>query len=76
MGNQHINTNTELRDKVFNLLNDLTPFKVNPNTGRMDMKYQDILVLGTLILACNWDYDKLKKIADNYNTLCRCWAYF
>ena len=28
-----------------------------------------ILVLGTLRLDCNWDYDKLKEIADNHKTV-------
>ena len=28
-----------------------------------------ILVLGTIRLNCNWDYDKVKEIADNHRTL-------
>ena len=28
-----------------------------------------ILVLGTLRLSCNWDYDKLMDIANNHRTL-------
>ena len=28
-----------------------------------------ILVLGILRLSCNWDYDKLKEIADNHKTV-------
>ena len=28
-----------------------------------------ILVLGTLRLNCNWDYDKVKEMADNHLTL-------
>jgi len=28
-----------------------------------------ILVLGTVRLNCNWDYDKLKEMADNHRTL-------
>ncbi len=33
------------------------------------MELWKILVLGTLRLNCNWDYDKLREIANNHMTL-------
>ena len=69
MGLQYIYTTPELRDPVFDLLENLTPPCVNPDVGRTGMTYWKILVLGTLRLACNFDYDKLKEIADNHSTV-------
>ena len=69
MGLQYIYTTPDLRNAVFDLLEDLTPPHVNPEVGRMGMTYWKILVLGTLRLACNFDYDKLKEIADNHATV-------
>jgi IS5 family transposase len=69
MGLQYIYTTPELRHPVFDLLENLTPPHVNPQVGKMGMTYWKILVLGTLRLACNFDYDKLKEIADNHSTV-------
>ena len=67
MGLQYIYSTDPLREKVFKILEDLTPVGTDPSNGRDGMSYWKILVLGTLRLACNWDYDKLKEIADNHN---------
>lgn len=69
MGLQYIYTNPELRDMVFDMLTGLTPPHIDPETGRCGMDYWKILVLGTLRLACNFDFDKLKEIADNHATV-------
>jgi transposase, IS5 family len=69
MGLQYIYTTPELRDMVFDMLTGLTPPHVDPETGRSGMDYWKILVLGTLRLACNYDYDKLKDTADNHVTV-------
>ena len=69
MGLQYIYTTPELRNPVYDLLENLTPPRVNPEVGRMGMTYWKILVLGTLRLACNFDYDKLKEIADNHQVV-------
>ncbi len=69
MGLQYIYTHPELRAMVFNILTDLTPVHIDPETGRIGMNYWKILVLGTLRLACNFDFDKLKEIADNHGTV-------
>ena len=69
MGLQEIYCNQKVRDKVFTVLRDLIPKSVDQNNGRRGMDLWKILVLGTLRLCCNWDYDKLMDIANNHRTL-------
>lgn len=69
MGLQAIYCNKEIREKVFNVLEEAIPKDISKSTGRPGMELWKILVLGTLRLNCNWDYDKLKEIADNHATL-------
>jgi len=47
----------------------MIPRGTDANNGRPGMLLWKILVLGTLRLNCNWDYDKVKEIADNHITL-------
>jgi len=69
MGLQEIYCNRKVRDKVFTVLLDLIPEGIDQNNGRRGMDLWKILVLGTLRLCCNWDYDKLMDIANNHKTL-------
>ena len=69
MGLQSIYCNREIRDRVFEVLMDIVPDDVDTNNGRSGMDLWKILVLGTLRLSCNWDYDKLMDIANNHRTL-------
>jgi hypothetical protein len=69
MGLQHIYCNPKVRGQVFTALLDLIPEGTDPNNGRTGMDLWKILVLGTLRLCCNWDYDKLMEIANNHKTL-------
>jgi len=69
MGLQSIYFNREVRDQVFQVLVDIVPDNVDMNNGRSGMDLWKILVLGTLRLSCNWDYDKLLDIANNHRTL-------
>jgi len=69
MGLQHIYCTPSIRDEVFQILRGLVPRGTNPKTGRLGMQLWKILVLGTLRLNCNWDYDKLQEIANNHKTL-------
>jgi hypothetical protein len=48
---------------------DIVPDDVDTNNGRSGMDLWKILILGTLRLSCNWDYDKLLDIANNHRTL-------
>lgn len=69
MGLQHIYITPDLRDRVFNILEKMIPEGVDAKNGRRGMELWKILVLGTIRLNCNWDYDKLKEMADNHRTL-------
>lgn len=69
MGLQEIYCNRKVRDHVFTILRDLIPAGVDPSNGRKGMDLWKVLVLGTLRLSCNWDYDKLMDIANNHKTL-------
>jgi len=65
-GLQFIYTNMEIREKVFKILKGLIPNNTNTKTGRPGMDLWKILVLGTLRLNCNWNYDKVHEIANNH----------
>lgn len=69
LGLQHIYCTPELNKKVFGILRELIPQGTDINNGRPGMELWKILVLGSLRMICNWDYDKLKEIADNHKTL-------
>jgi hypothetical protein len=69
MGLKNIYCNREVRKRVFDVLMDIVPDDVDINNGRSGMDLWKILVLGTLRLSCNWDYDKLLDIANNHRTL-------
>jgi len=69
MGLQSIYCNRKIRKRVFKLLMDIVPDDVDTNNGRSGMDLWKILVLGTLRLSCNWDYDKLLDTANNHRDL-------
>jgi len=69
IGLQGIFCNLDVRDQVFHALMQLIPANINPNNGRNGMDLWKILVLGTLRLNCNWDYDKLHEMANNHDKL-------
>jgi hypothetical protein len=69
MGLQYIYCTQELREAVFKILEEIIPEGVNKTNGRPGMELWKILVLGTIRLNCNWDYDKLHDISNNHNTL-------
>ena len=55
------------RDEIPKLLLGLQHIYCTPEIREMDL--WKILVLGTIRLNCNWDYDKLHEIANNHKTL-------
>jgi IS5 family transposase len=69
IGLQHIYNTPSVRNEVFKILKDIVPKGTDSNNGRPGMDLWKILVLGTIRLGCNWDYDKLQEIADNHKTL-------
>ena len=68
-GLQYIYCTAEIRRQVFEVLKGMVPRGVNMNNGRPGMELWKILVMGTIRLNCNWDYDKLKEIVDNHLTM-------
>jgi transposase, IS5 family len=66
MGLQFIYTDPIVRKEVFDILTGIIPQGTNIRNGRPGMELWKILVLGVLRLNCNWDYDKVKEIADNH----------
>jgi len=69
MGLKYIYCTPEIRREVFKILEGMIPEGVDCHNGRPGMELWKILVLGTLRLNCNWDYDKLQEIANNHRTL-------
>ncbi len=68
-GLQMLHANRSLRTKMFELLQQIIPKNVNPQNGRPGMNLWKILVLGTLKLNCNWDYDKVHNISNEHKTV-------
>jgi hypothetical protein len=74
-GLQYIYTEPDLRDRVFAILQEVIPVrvkgesKVDANIGRPGMEQWKILVLGTLRLGLNADYDRIHELANQHSTL-------
>ena len=68
MGLQYIYRSAPIRKAVFNVIKQIVP-KKNHKTGRPGMDLWKILVLGTLRLNCNWDFDKVHEMANNHHKL-------
>ena len=64
---QHIYINPELRSKVFDALESMVT--VDKGNGRPGMTLWSILVLGTLRLVTNSDYDRLRELANEHGRL-------
>ena len=69
LGLQHIYSHRPVRKAVFKILKKITPKEVASDKGRPGMDLWKILVLGTLRLNCNWDYDKVHNIANEHKTV-------
>ena len=76
-GLQYIYTTPALREAVFGILEELVPKKasadgeavVRTDTGRPGMDQWKILVLGTLRLGLNSDYDRILELANQHRTI-------
>ena len=74
-GLQHIYTEPALRERVFAILREVMPSRVNgegkadANTGRPGMEQWRILVLGVLRLGLNADFDRIHELANQHSTL-------
>lgn len=69
MGLQYIYSDNKIRNQVFEILEEIVPEGVNHDTGRPGMYLWRILVLGTLRLSCNWDYDRLGEMANHHEKI-------
>lgn len=74
-GLQHIYVTPHLREQVFALLAEVLPAgseddtKVSPELGRPGMAQWKILVLGTLRLSLNVDYDRILELSNQHATI-------
>ncbi len=79
LGLQHIYTTKPLRKVIFKILEEVIPLKqaddttelvaVDANKGHPGMDQWSILVLGTLRLGLNADYDRIQELANQHRTL-------
>ncbi|WP_226852289.1 ISNCY family transposase [Acidithiobacillus thiooxidans] len=71
-GLQHIYMQPELRERVFTILEDMRPVQADGKTlvsaekGRPGMALWKILVLGTMRLGLNADYDRIHDLANHH----------
>lgn len=76
-GLQYIYTTPELRRTIFKILEEVVPYRVgsdrkgkaSTDKGRPGMKQWQILVLGTLRLGLNEDYDRIHELANQHFTV-------
>ena len=68
MGLQYIYSTPKVRAEVFKILKSIVPINKH-KVGRPGMDLWKILVLGTLRLNCNWDFDKVHEMANNHTKL-------
>jgi HAMP domain-containing protein len=72
-GLQYIYVTPEVRERVFAILEEVLPEgvdgKADTSTGRPGMDQWKILVLGTLRLGLNTDYDRLQELANQHKTV-------
>ncbi len=68
-GLQHLYCTPQIRDQVFEILASVVPEDVDPEVGRPGMELWKILVLGTLRLSLNLDYDRLHELVNQHRTI-------
>jgi hypothetical protein len=68
-GLQTLYTDKTLRAELFSVLEKLTPADIRTEQGRPGMTLWNILVMGTLKLNLNGDYDRLLELANQHKTL-------
>jgi len=68
-GLQYIYKTPNVREQVYGILREISSKLKNPNTGRPGMDLWKILVLGTIRLDCNLDYDKLMELANEHRSI-------
>lgn len=66
IGLQVIHSDPPSQKAVLQAISESLAEKIDFHNGRPGMDLWKILVLGTLRLNCNWDFDKLHDIANNH----------
>jgi hypothetical protein len=66
LGLQYLYRDQTCREEIFDLLAQLIPAQVSRDHGRPGMHLWNILVLGTLRLNLNCDYDRIHDLANNH----------
>jgi len=69
MGLQHIYTTESTKIEIFRILEAMVPPQVDPTNGRPGMMLWKILVMGTLRLSLNWDYDRLHEMVNQHRDI-------
>jgi len=69
LGLQQVYQDTQAREKIFSLLEKEISTTRSLSNGRPGMDLWRILVLGTLRLTINCDYDRIVELANNHSTL-------
>lgn len=68
-GLQYLYTDQGLRAAIFEILAKLTPATIDPELGRPGMDLWKILVMGSLRLNLNCDYDRLQELVNHHRTI-------
>lgn len=68
-GLQYIYCEKNIREQVFKILEEMIPTEIDKKNGRPGMNYWEILVLGTIRLNKNIDYDFLQDLANNHKMI-------
>lgn len=68
-GLQYLYTNEDIRNEIFQLLQDVIPSDVDANNGRPGMDLWKILVMGVLRLDLDCDYDRLQELVNEHKTI-------
>jgi hypothetical protein len=68
-GLQFLYTNAAIREEVFALLQQVVPDDTDAGKGRPGMHLWQVLVMGTLRLNLNWDYDRLQEMVNHHKTI-------
>jgi len=68
-GLQYLYVDKTLRDEIFQILTTLTPSTISTKHGRPGMDWWKILVMGSLRLNLNCDYDRLQELVNQHRTI-------
>lgn len=68
-GLQYIYTQTETRKAIFQILEDEVAPNLSKKSGRPGMDLWKILIMATLRLNLNWDYDRLHEMVNHHVTI-------